>query len=148
MLALRATGNFDRTSVQFMLAPYSLSDELEKGLYASLWVGQSWQVKNWQFHSSLGLTYRSADILDHYYSISDEEATEHFQAYKAGSGIDVTGQLTASYPISSNLLFESYIKYTDFSSSANDNPVMQYASKIADRSEQMTEFGVLVSYVF
>jgi len=148
MVGLRATGNFDQSTVQFMLAPYSLNDELDKGVYASLWLGQSWQVKNWQFHSSLGFTYRSADILDHYYGISEEEASEHFQAYKAGSGVDITGQLSASYPISSSLLFESYIKYTDFASSINENPVMNFASKIDDRAEQMTEFGILVSYVF
>jgi len=148
MIGLRATGNFDQTTVQFMLAPYAISSDYDNAFYASMWLGKSWQVKNWELHGSIGLEYRSAAMLDHYYGISAEEATEHFGSYKADAGIDVTTQVSASYPITSNILFETYVKYTDFSNSISDSPVMQFVGGLDDRAKARTEFGVLVNYVF
>ena len=148
MIGLRATGNFDQTTIQFMLAPYAMSSDYDDALYASMWLGRSWQVKNWELHGSIGLEYRSQEMLDHYYGISAEEATEHFGPYEADAGIDVTAQISASYPISANILFESYFKYTDFASSISNSPVMKFAGSFGDRAEERTEVGVLVSYVF
>jgi outer membrane scaffolding protein for murein synthesis (MipA/OmpV family) len=148
MIGLRATGNFDQTTVQFMLAPYAISSDYDDAIYASMWLGKSWQVKNWELHGSIGLEYRSEEMLDHYYGISADEATTHFGPYEADAGIDVTAQVSASYPISSNILFESYVKYTDFSDSISDSPVMQFVGGLDDRAKARTEFGVLVNYVF
>jgi len=148
MIGLRATGNFEQATVQFMVAPYAMSSDYDDAFYASMWLGKSWQVKNWELHGSIGLEYRSAAMLDYYYGISAEEATEHFGPYEAGAGIDVTAQVSASYPISTNILFETYFKYTDFAGSINDSPVMQFASSFGDRAKERTEVGVLVSYVF
>jgi len=148
MIGLRATGNFDQTTVQFMLAPYAIDSDYDDAIYASMWLGRSWQVKNWELHGSIGLEYRSQEMLDHYYGISAEEATEHFGPYEADAGIDVTAQISASYPISANILFESYFKYTDFASSISNSPVMKFAGSFGDRAEERTEVGILVSYVF
>lgn len=148
MIGLRASGRFDQTTVQFMLAPYAIDSDFDDAIYASVWLGRTWQVKNWEFHGSIGLEYRSKEMLDHYYGISEDEATDHFGPYDVGSGIDVTGQVSASYPISTNVLFESYFKYTDYSSSITDSPIMRFASNIDGRAKERTEVGVLVSYVF
>lgn len=148
MIGLRATGNFDQTTVQFMLAPYAIDSDYDDAIYASMWLGRAWQIKNWQLHGSIGLEYRSAAMLDHYYGISAEEATEHFGPYEADAGIDVTAQVSASYPITSNILFESYVKHTDFANSISDSPVMQFVGGLDDRAKARTEFGILVNYVF
>jgi len=148
MIGLRATGNFEQTTVQFMLAPYAINSDYDDAIYASMWLGKSWQVRNWELHGSIGLEYRSQAMLDHYYGISAEEATEHFGPYEADAGIDVTAQISASYPLSTNILFESYLKYIDFTSSIDNSPVMQFAGSFDDRSKERTEVGVLVSYVF
>jgi len=148
MIGLRATGNFDQTTVQFMLAPYAIDSDYDDAIYASMWLGRSWQVKNWELHGSIGLEYRSAAMLDYYYGISAEEATEHFGPYEADAGIDITAQVSASYPITSNILFETYIKHTDFSNSISDSPVMQFVGGLDDRAKARTEFGILVNYVF
>ena len=148
MIGLRASGNFDQTSVQFILAPYAIDSDYDDAIYASMWLGRAWQIKNWQLHGSIGLEYRSAAMLDHYYGISAEEATEHFGSYEADAGIDVTAQVSASYPISTNILFETYFKYTDFASSITNSPVMSFAGGLDGRAKERTEVGVLVSYVF
>lgn len=148
MLALRATGNFGQTTLQLLAAPYSFNDDNDEAFYASAWLGRTWYLKNWELNGSIGIKYSSEELLDYYYEISDVEATEHFQAYNPSSGIDVTGQFIVSYPIAENWLFESYFRYTNYSSSINDNPVMQFASKASGRDEDTTEMGLLVSYVF
>ncbi len=152
MVGLRATGHYGQITMQFLAAPYIIDDEVDdavdSGLYASAWLGYSWQIKNWSIHSSVGLEYRSSDLLDYYYGISADEASAHFGQYQADSGIDLTTQLSASYPISEDWLFESYLRYTDLSDSVTDSPVMRFAKNLPERSEAMTEVGVLVSYVF
>jgi outer membrane protein len=148
MLALRATGSFDQTTLQLVVAPYSLNSDYNNGLYASAWLDRSFQFKNWEFYGAVGLEYRSEDMLEYYYGISDEIATEHFTAYEASSGIDITAEVGASYPISKNWLFETYYRYTDLADAMSDSPIMQFTSTLEGRSENMSEFGILVSYVF
>lgn len=152
MVGLRATGHYGQTTMQFLVAPYLIDDEVDdavdSSLYASAWLGHTWQIKNWAIHGSVGLEYRSGDLLDYYYGISAAEASAHFGQYKAGAGIDLTTQLSASYPISKDWLFESYLRYTDLADSIDESPVVQFASSFANRAKVNTEFGFLVSYVF
>jgi outer membrane protein len=151
MAGLRATGRFEQTSVQFSISPYSLNNEYDDGVHASFWVDRSWQLKNWQFNAALGLTYRSAEILNHYYGapvdqydgIPEGRTIEGFD-YQASSGIDVTAQVGVIYPISQHWIFESYARYTDVADSITDSPYIRRFSN----SESRSEFGVLVSYVF
>lgn len=148
MLGFRATGGFDDSNVQFTVAPYSFNDDYDDGVFASLWLNRSWQVRNWEVHAALGIKYRSSGILNHYYGISPEQAIELFPVYSAGSGVDYTGQLGFSYPLTQNWLFEGYYRYTGLSSSISDSPMMQFTSTLKTRSKDISEFGFLVSYVF
>jgi len=148
MLALRTTGSFDKTTVQFVVAPYSLNSDYDNPLYASLWLDRSFQIKNWELYGAFGLEYRSQDMLEYYYGISEENATANFTAYNPSSGIDTTGEIGASYPISNKWLFETYYRYTRLADSISDSPIMKFASNLESRSKNMTEFGILVSYVF
>ncbi len=56
--------------------------------------------------------------------------------------------MSASYPISENILFESYVRYTDFADSITDSPIIRATSQIPGRNEAKTEVGILFSYVF
>jgi hypothetical protein len=147
MVVLRATGSFEQTSVEFSISPYSLNDEYDDGVYASFWVDRSWQIKNWQFNAAIGLTYRSEEILNHYYGTPDGSIIEGFD-YQASGGVDVTAQIGVSYPISENWIFESYFRYTDISNSIADSPFLQRRIQNFSLSENAFEFGILVSYVF
>jgi len=148
MVALRTTGNFDKTTVQFVVAPYSFNDEYDNALYASLWIDQSFQFKNWELYAAFGLEYRSEEMLDYYYGIEADRATDNFKAYNPSAGIDTTSEIGASYPINNKWLFETYYRYTRLADSITDSPIMQFASNLESRSKNMTEFGILVSYVF
>jgi len=151
MLGLRSTGNYDQITFQFTLAPYSFNDEYDDGIFASAWVGRSWQLKNWELHALAGVNYRSSEIINYYYSTSDEIVAKNepqLGAYQADGGLDVVTQVGVSYPVSQNVLFESYLRYTDVSDEIIKSPVMQAFSKMDGRAENVTEFGLLFSYVF
>ncbi len=148
MVGLRATGSFEQTTMQFVLAPVSLNSEYDNAMYASAWLDHSIQFKNWEFYAAVGLEYRSEDMLDYHYGIPEEVATKNFAAYNPGAGIDITAEVGVSYPISQNWLFETYYRHTELSDSINDSPIIQLASSLKDRSKNMSEFGILVSYVY
>ncbi len=148
MLGARATAIFDRSTLQFTVAPYSFSDRYDNGVYASLWGSHSWQLKNWSIHGSLGAEFRSRGMLDYYYSTSKEMESIGIPHYQAESGINIVSQVSASYPISTHMLFETYTRYTRLASSISDNPIMQMAANLDDRQKHISEFGILVSYVF
>ncbi|WP_299944933.1 MipA/OmpV family protein [uncultured Microbulbifer sp.] len=148
MLGLRATGLFENQLLQLVVAPYSFNDEYNDGVYASLFASNAWQIKNWEVYASAGLVYRSEEILDYYYSTTELQSQLDFPDYQAGAGIDFVGQIGASYPISENLLFETYYRYTNISSSITDSPIMKLIIASPERKEYITEFGVLFSYVF
>ena len=105
-------------------------------------------IKNWEIYTSVGVKYYSEDFLEYYFELPEEIATENFSAYSPGAGVDVIGQISASYPISEHWLFETYGKFVDISSEITDNPVMEFVSGLKERNANTTEFGILVSYVF
>lgn len=148
MVGLRATGNFGDTNMQFLVAPLLLGNDYDGGVYSSLWLAHSWQVKNWGIYASAGVEYRSEEIIARYFEPSPELQSAGFPAYDASSGFDFTLQMTASYPITQNILFESYVRYTDIADSITDSPIISITSNIPGRAEAKTEFGVLFSYVF
>ena len=148
MLGFRATGTFGQTNLQFVVAPLLLNDDYDDGIYSSLWVAQSWQAKNWEFYATAGVEYRSEKIIAHYFEPTIELQSVGFPAYDASGGFDFTAQVGTSYPISENILFESYLRYTDLADSITDSPIIRAASQIPGRDENATEFGVLFSYVF
>lgn len=148
MIGFRATGYYGQTRLQFIAAPYSLNDNVEDAFYASAWLAHSWQVKNWEIQAMTGVQLRSAEILDHYYGTPDVLVGESLPEYEAGSGLDYTAQIGVAYPLTENILFESYFRYTKVSSAVTDSPFIQQITMQPNRSDNVTEFGVLFSYVF
>jgi len=145
----RATGNYGSNTVQLIVTPYAFDNDFDDGLYASLWVAKEWQISNWNVHASAGVQYRSEDILDYYYGISESIATENTSAYKAGSGINTTFQFGFDYPLTKNWVFESSVRHTKLSKSITNSPIISNALKFdSSRSDDITEVTVLLSYVF
>ena len=151
MLGLRATGTYGQTTFQVLASPYSFNDEYDDGLFVSAWLAHTWQVKNWELYASAGVNYRSEEIINYYYSTSDEVVAMNnpkLSAYNGDGGFDVIGQVGVSYPMTKDILFESYFRYTDVADSISDSPVMKGFATLNGRSENITEFGILFNYVF
>ena len=148
MLGFRATGEFGQTNLQFVFAPLLLGNRYDGAIYSSLWVAQTWQAKNWEFYATAGVEYRSEEIIAHYFEPSPALQSVGFPAYDASGGFDFTAQIGTSYPISENILFESYLRFANISDSITDSPIIRITSQIPGRDKNATEFGILFSYVF
>ncbi len=148
-VGVRATGSYGSNTVQFIVTPYSNNNEYDDGLYASLWLAKEWQISNWNVYASAGIQYRSKEILDYYYGISEDIATDNTPVYQAGDGINTTLQFGFDYPISENWVFESSVRYTKLSDSISDSPIISNVVEFDNtRSDDITEVAVLISYVF
>ena len=148
MLGLRATGRFDRSTIDFIVAPILLGNKYDDGVFASVWGAHTWQLRNWELSASSGIEYRSEEILNYYFSSSSELISAGAPEYNPGSGIDITAQMTATYPISPTILFETYLRYTDYADSITDSPIISVVSQSPQRSEAKKEIGIVFSYVF
>lgn len=149
MAGFRATGYYDDNTIQAIIAPYSYNKEYDNGLYASLWYSRHWLYKNWNFHASIGAQYRSEEILDYFYGVPEDIAITGTPAYQASSGINLSVQLGVEYAINEHWVFESYVRQTELASSITDSPVIYNSVRFDNtRSEDVSEFAILVSYVF
>ena len=153
-VGFRAQGSWGNSIVQMVALPYIYDGE-EKDFgsdnavdYASLWVGHRWQVKNWSVNGLVGAIYKSSGLLDHQLGVTGNEADGIVWAYEPSSGIDYMARIDLSYPVSKNILFHVFSRYTLYSDAAMDSPLIELAREWDDRPENEHEFGVLLNYVF
>lgn len=153
-VGFRAQGSWGNSIVQMVALPYIYDGE-EKDFgsdsavdYVSLWVGHRWQVKNWSVNGLLGAVYKSSGLLDHQFGVTGNEADGIVWAYEPSSGIDYMAHIDLSYPVSKNILFQVFSRYTLYSDAAMDSPLIELAREWDDRPENEHEFGVLLNYVF
>lgn len=146
-LGIRAAGDIGGLRMQVILAPLIKNREFEHGHYASLWIGKSWQLKNWHFYSSVGAQYRNDAMLDYYYGVPDTAVA--FDEYQAKGGVNLIYKAGFSRPVTEHWLVEGYIAYTDYTSAILDSP---YINAILvnqpDRKAYGSDLGFSLSYVF
>lgn len=156
MVALRASGQYDNSFLQFVVAPAtSLNKDIDGGYYVSAWAAQSWQWQNVELHASVGLQYRSSDILTHYYGF-EEFVFESQQLndpiiiseYEASGGINAVGQIGFSYPITQDWLLEGYVRHMRVSRAIIDSPAFQNLGTVEGRDDKLNESALVLSYVF
>jgi hypothetical protein len=153
-VGLRAQGSWGNSIVQMVALPYIYDGE-EKDFgsdstvdYASLWVGHRWQVKNWSVNGLLGAVYKSSGLLDHQLGVTESEADGIVWVYEPSSGVNYTAHIDLSYPVSKNILFQMYSRYTQYSDAILDSPLIELSRKVGNRPENEHEFGVHLNYVF
>ncbi|AWB66387.1 hypothetical protein C2869_08075 [Saccharobesus litoralis] len=95
------------------------------GESASLFVGRSWQKRNWNYHALLGATYTSAAVYNHFLGVSEQEAANNsdLTAYQAGAGVDFTFEIGVAYPISEDWVFRSNYRYLSLADAVADSPL-------------------------
>src|SRR5690606_25180646 len=74
---VRATGVYGGNTLQIAWLPLN-NEEYDRGTYASAWIGRELQISNWTMRGLLGAQYRSAEIMDFYFGIDEDEATAFF----------------------------------------------------------------------
>ena len=155
-LGLRASGYFDDLFAQFIVTPYSFRDAIG-GIEASASVRQNWQYRNWNIYNSIGVRYRSKDIVNHYYGVDEALSTritellkddpnndklvDYFSPYTASGGLSLHGEVGFEYPLSENMVFGGFFQYVVASDAAKDSPLF-----LGDRIGNA--FGLSITYVF
>jgi outer membrane protein len=140
-LGLRILGDYDNTHLKFIVAGSSGA----KGLYASSWLSQNYQYNNWNFYTTVGVEYRSKDVVNYFYGISEDEflgsnEIDALPSYQGKSGFEYTGQVGFDYPITTDWVFEGFARTTLLPSGITDSPLVE--------GNAVTEAAVLVKYVF
>lgn len=104
-LGFRSLHQYDDVSLQLELG-HDIANS-HNGVIAAALIGRSWQVRNWSTHAVMGLRFFSDDVIDHYFGVSQSEATESVVAYTAGSGTLASADFGAVVPINENWLFRT-----------------------------------------
>jgi MipA family protein len=117
----RITGYFDNTIVQYrLMADLSGAD----GVVSSLRVGQSWQYRNWNFHSVISADWLSKKASNFLIGVSPEEATTRFPAYDANSSLYVSAEIGFAYPLSDHWVGRAYLRYSSLPKQVSQSPLI------------------------
>lgn len=149
-VGFRALGSWGNTTLQ-LVGLNSFNSEFRSDTavdYAALWLGHRWQIKNWSLNGLVGAKYRSSDLMNYSFGVTEREADKIVSAYETSSGVDYTAQIDLTYPIRKNVLFQIYATHTQFSDEMLHSPIIKLLSKSENRPEKEQTFGILLHYVF
>ncbi|MDP5213752.1 MipA/OmpV family protein [Pseudoalteromonas tunicata] len=99
---------------------------------------QTW--RNWEFRAGAGLNFYSAEFVDYYFGISNEEVTATRPLYQPGIGVNLVAEFHAEYPINENWVFLAGWLSTWFSTSISESPI------VSEKYQHKAKVGV--RYVF
>jgi outer membrane protein len=141
MFGGRLTGYLGDNVVQFSLK-HDISGN-SHGTSASALVGRNWQIRNWNFHSLIGLQFFDSRINDYYYGINEEEASRsQFTKYNPGSNFNATAEIGVTYPITEDWVFRSTVRFSTVSDADMDSPIFETTSPTR------TSLRMSITYVF
>jgi len=122
-LGMRGSYFFGKNLVQLELVG-DVSDAHD-GVIGAAHFGRQKQLGNWNLHGLLGIRYFSDGVLDHFFGINANEATDLLPEYQAEDGFLPSIQLGAIYPISENWTLDLKTEYSRLPDSVADSPLAQ-----------------------
>lgn len=95
----------------------------------------------WSLAPGAGAAWRSGDLNDYYFGVGADEAREGREAYRAGSGVDLTLSLNASFQLTRNWRLLGGVSGTWLSSEIEDSPVTTDGPSTALSLGAVYDFG-------
>lgn len=136
----RATGYYGDNIIQLSLK-HDVSGR-SQGTIASALLGRNWQVRNWNFHGLVGMTFTDAKHADYFLGVNEEEADRtDFAAYDGKASLNFNSSIGVTYPISENWIYRATV-YTGSGFGKNDSPLF------AKRRNFYSAIDTSISYVF
>lgn len=131
---LRMTGFFENSQLQAIYSPVSRNDIGSDGIEASISYSHSWQFRNWNYYTNLGIQYRSKEVTPFGQEtyIDDDLSTK--------DGISYSAELGVEYPLTTDWVFGGYVGYNALSERA--------ISQRQDNVEDGYRAGVLLTFIF
>lgn len=133
----RITGYFANTIVQFR-AVGDISGN--HGFASSMRLGQSWQVRNWNFHGVVSLDWLSSKASNYWIGIQAHEATANYPAYTTGASTYLSGEIGLTYPIATHWVGRAFLRYSDLPKNVTNSPLID--------ENHATAIAATVSYAF
>jgi outer membrane scaffolding protein for murein synthesis (MipA/OmpV family) len=87
-----------------------------------------WQHENWKLVPSLGINWKSSNLLNYYYGVRGGEETSVRSAYTATSGFNSFVKLSLSYRINDNWGIVGVAEYETLSRSIRLSPIVDRQS--------------------
>ena len=87
-------------------------------------LARNWLVRNWNVHAILGARYYSASYTDYIFGIDEDEASDRFPEYEAGTSAAYVTEVGASYPMSEYWVFRTTARYWALSDSMARSPFL------------------------
>jgi len=122
-LGLRYSVNYGENIIQAEIVRDV--SKAHRGFNTAVRIGRHQQFGNWDLSGFIGARYFSAKVNDHFFSVSDTEASAALPEYQAEDGVVTTIQLNANYPITEKILFNVGAAYTSIPSTVSESPLVQ-----------------------
>ncbi|MBC3766333.1 MipA/OmpV family protein [Neptunicella marina] len=120
----RLMGYFGNNMVQFTLQHDATNDH--KGNLASLVLGRSWQLRNWNVHSMIGVEFGDEKLNNFFVGVDKRRASYYdLPRYKSGNSISYSAEIGVTYPISEDWVFKAATRVTSLDDSIVDSPFYQ-----------------------
>ena len=111
------------------------------GILVSALYGSGGQYRNWNFHYLYGIEYRSKEIDDYYWGVSEEESQNtDFAQYSGHSSLVYTAELGVTYPITENWVFRTSYRYNYYTNVKS--------SLYLNTNKNASLLAISLSYVF
>ncbi len=135
---LRSTHHLDNSVLQFSL----LGDVSGRhdGWAATATYGRFWQVKNWNFHAIAGAHYFSEEVTQHFFGVSESEASASIPASMPDDGVLVELEFGAAIPLNEKWVFRSTAEIYHLPESLVEGPLVTGSSAYS--------VGTSINYVF
>ena len=99
--------------------------EAHDGVNGSVQFGRQFQIRNWSLHALAGVRYFSRKVVEHYFGVSQQEATTSIPAYSADDGFLPSVLMGATLPLNEKWLFRASADYSYLPQSVIDSPLAQ-----------------------
>ena len=137
----RLSGSWGNNILQFAVNQDATGDH--NGTTASVLLGRSWQVRNWNFHGIIGAEYASAKVNDYYAGVSEETASRtSLDVYEAGGSLNFSSEVGVTYPITEDWVFRATARVATRPDEIIDSPRFPRLDSVA------TSLRTSLSYVF
>jgi len=120
MLGVRSTGY--NGSYIFQFEAMRDVSEVHGGDLVTASIARQWLFHNFNFHALLGARYESKKALDFQFGVDQQEATDVYPVYDAGSGTTFVTEVGVTYPINEYFIFKSTGRWWELPSSVVGSP--------------------------
>lgn len=136
-----ASGNDVERDLSYMggmSADFFLSDSLQisvgaahditdvhNGFQVNLMFSNRYENGSFLLQTGMGVEYRSADLNDYYYGLSDTEVITILEGYQADGGINANLSIMAAYRINQSFSVIAHYKYEKLASELVESPLIE-----------------------